>query len=351
MFYLDDGVLAGDIPAVSAALAHVQQEAARLGLSLNLSKCEAVVVGATGAAALQPHLPHALLLDGHGACRVLRNFEFLGAAIGDDAFCHDHTAARASKANRLLEAIAEMDDPQVALRLLRACGGFTRMVHSMRCTPPRSRISDLWPDGAHLLWAGSLDFTSKHLRGARRGAASRTLVWLFGPVWSMLLPPFWRLWEAAWLLQSWMGAFLAPGCGRLCGSAVRFGGFQCSPSTCPSFASGKGDGLKTKRPFLPAWMMLRGPPTLVLPALLPKQRCCQKPLLEDGPFLGLFLRARRAWRKPHSSQSCDCGWGWQMLRLIVGARGVMGSWTCSLITLEVALLAGSAPSATMPSAM
>lgn len=173
MFYLDDGVLAGDIPAVSAALAHVQQEAARLGLSLNLSKCEAVVVGATGAAALQPHLPHALLLDGHGACRVLRNFEFLGAAIGDDAFCHDHTAARASKANRLLEAIAEMDDPQVALRLLRACGGFTRMVHSMRCTPPRAHAAALatFDQMVRTCFGG---FTGLHLEAPAWGQAGRS---------------------------------------------------------------------------------------------------------------------------------------------------------------------------------
>ena len=42
--YLDDGVLAGDLAAVSAALAQVQQHASQVGLALNLAKCEAVAV-------------------------------------------------------------------------------------------------------------------------------------------------------------------------------------------------------------------------------------------------------------------------------------------------------------------
>ena len=42
-FYLDDGVVAGDVAAVAAALAHVQQRG--FGLSLNLNKCKVVCVG------------------------------------------------------------------------------------------------------------------------------------------------------------------------------------------------------------------------------------------------------------------------------------------------------------------
>lgn len=45
LFYLDDGIIAGDVAAVGAALAHLRTRGAELGLALNLAKCEAVAVG------------------------------------------------------------------------------------------------------------------------------------------------------------------------------------------------------------------------------------------------------------------------------------------------------------------
>ncbi|CAL1170433.1 unnamed protein product [Cladocopium goreaui] len=134
--YLDDGLLAGDLGAVSAALRLVQQRAAHLGLDLNLAKCEAVALHPQAVPTLHGALPDALPRHADGTCKVSQNFEFLGAAVGDAAFMQSHTKERAAKAGDLLDAIGVPEDPQVALRLLRACGGFTRMVHSMRCTPP-----------------------------------------------------------------------------------------------------------------------------------------------------------------------------------------------------------------------
>ena len=52
LFYLDDGVVAGDVAAVAAALRHVQERGAALGLSLNLAKCELITVGELPEAAL-----------------------------------------------------------------------------------------------------------------------------------------------------------------------------------------------------------------------------------------------------------------------------------------------------------
>ena len=135
--YLDDGFLAGDVSAVSRALHLVQTEAAAIGLELNLTKSELVAVGRVDAGALHCHFPDALLRDtATGSSRACRNFEFLGAAIGDDAFTRAHTADRAAKAGDLLDALGELEDPQVALRLLRSCAGFARLLHSMRCNPP-----------------------------------------------------------------------------------------------------------------------------------------------------------------------------------------------------------------------
>eukprot|EP00435_Cladocopium_sp_Y103_P018208 s4375_g4.t1 len=94
-FYLDDGVIAGDVASVGAALAHIQAQSAALGLHLNLDKSEVICLGADGAN-LAAHLPQGLLLDRDGNDRVQANFELLGAAVGDDAFVAAHTQTRAA---------------------------------------------------------------------------------------------------------------------------------------------------------------------------------------------------------------------------------------------------------------
>ena len=84
--YLDDGLLAGDLTAVQAAFALVQQRSASIGLDLNLAKCEVVVLHEHAVPALAAALPDAFLRRADGSCKVSRNFEFLGAGIGDNAF-------------------------------------------------------------------------------------------------------------------------------------------------------------------------------------------------------------------------------------------------------------------------
>ena len=76
-------------------------------------------------------------------CGTRTGPEFLGAAIEDADFVRAHTEQRVAKAATLLEALAELQDPQVALRLLRACAGHTRLVHSMRCNPSSAQHAAL----------------------------------------------------------------------------------------------------------------------------------------------------------------------------------------------------------------
>ena len=140
LFYLDDGVLAGDVPAVAAALTQTQRQAATLGLRLNLRKCEVVAVGDVSLGDLVAHFPGELLREPDGSSKVLRNFELLGAPIGDLASTEAHALTRVAGAKALLEALGELDDPQVGLRLLRACAGHCRLVHSMRCAPPEFQM-------------------------------------------------------------------------------------------------------------------------------------------------------------------------------------------------------------------
>ena len=101
-----------------------------------MAKCEAVVVGGTTVGDLLGHLPSAP--DGH--VRVLRDFDMLGAAAGMPDFTHAHTSKRILAVKELLDAIAELEDPQVGLRLLQACAGHSKVVHSMQCAPPAPQL-------------------------------------------------------------------------------------------------------------------------------------------------------------------------------------------------------------------
>ena len=137
-FYLDDGVFAGDIKAVSEALTLLQGHCPSLGLSLELGKSELVVlIENTQRADLANFFPGELLFDPlTGDSRVLRsNFEMLGAPIGSGTHCANHTRERVDQAQPLLDAISSMEDPQVGLRLLRHCAGFCKLVYSMRTIP------------------------------------------------------------------------------------------------------------------------------------------------------------------------------------------------------------------------
>eukprot|EP00435_Cladocopium_sp_Y103_P009537 s556_g2.t1 len=141
-FYFDDGVIAGDVASVGAALAHISAKSAELGLHLNLDKSEVISVGAdTQHPSLAAHLPRELLVDEIGNSRVQTNFELLGAAVGDDAFTEAHAHNRAAAALPLLEAIGGLDDSQVGIRLLRSCAGHCRMIHNMRCAPPVAQLA------------------------------------------------------------------------------------------------------------------------------------------------------------------------------------------------------------------
>ena len=183
VFYLDDGVLAGDLAAVAAALQQLQQRASAVGLHLNLAKCELVVAGTAPEAALRNHFPVPLLQTEQGASRVASNFALLGAAIGDDDFVRSHTAERAAKAGDLLDGLGGLPDPQVALRLLRTCAGFSRMVHSMRCNPSHAQgLAFSMFDGMVRRSLG--DFTGIHLTTQQWLQASRGLAFGGLGLWS-----------------------------------------------------------------------------------------------------------------------------------------------------------------------
>ena len=174
VFYLDDGVLAGPIDAVTAALSQLQQAAGRVGLVLNLGKSEAIAVGMTSAAAIAAKLPSQLVSTSDGNNRILRDFEFLGAGIGGPEYLQRHATGRVEGARKLLEAIGALEDPQVALRLLRASAGYARLVHTMRCCPPAGHETAL-EQFDYLVQECFSSFTGLHVEASAWQQASRGL--------------------------------------------------------------------------------------------------------------------------------------------------------------------------------
>ena len=133
--YLDDLCLAGDAEAVSAAVVYLRQRCAEVGLQLSTGlansqdKCELILVGGQASMVDASTFP--------ADFKVVRDgdFELLGGPIGSPDFCNQHTSDRVKKALRVLDALGEVPDPQVALRLLRHCAAFSKMVYSIRVVP------------------------------------------------------------------------------------------------------------------------------------------------------------------------------------------------------------------------
>ena len=125
-WYIDVGVISGSKQAVVQALSIIQDLGPPLGLVINSSKCELY-----GDCDLQP-FPSEMK-----KCNAF-NFEILGAPIGDTIFCAKFIAEKRAGASKFLALLKEVGslDSQVALVLLRQCGGFCRFVHIARCTPP-----------------------------------------------------------------------------------------------------------------------------------------------------------------------------------------------------------------------
>ncbi|CAL1143640.1 unnamed protein product [Cladocopium goreaui] len=127
--YLDDVVIAGRADVVASSLAALQTTAAAAGLVLEPTKCELVAVAGNRSAVDFSLFPAGFAVKGAA-------FDLLGAPIGDSEYCPQATLSdKVQKAGKVLDALGELDNPQVSLQLLRHCASFTKLVHNMRTTP------------------------------------------------------------------------------------------------------------------------------------------------------------------------------------------------------------------------
>jgi len=138
-FYLDDGCLVGDAPAVARLLHLLVANLAAVGLQLStgLGKCEVVPTGGDASDVSLDGFPPGFRL------RTDRSFELLGAPVGDANFCSEHTKQRVAGAAALLEALGALENAQVALHLLRQCASFCKLGYSARVVPPTAHTASL----------------------------------------------------------------------------------------------------------------------------------------------------------------------------------------------------------------
>ena len=102
----------------------------RWGLHLNAAKCELAAHPASShRSSVFPDLP--------GSNKNTEgNFHMLGSPVGTTEFRRQFLLDNAIEhAEDSLEAITNLENPQVALSLIRHCTGFCQMVYSLRTTP------------------------------------------------------------------------------------------------------------------------------------------------------------------------------------------------------------------------
>src|SRR6185437_13728325 len=112
---------------------------------LNLSKCELFSRLASNFSAEHHHPVRGRLHfpDELRTRSTSPHFLLLGSPIGDPGFCSLHVESLRAANSKLLERLKQLEDPQVALHLLRTCAGFAKFVYVARTTPPHLVSSSL----------------------------------------------------------------------------------------------------------------------------------------------------------------------------------------------------------------
>lgn len=100
-------------------------ECAKLGFKANLRKTQACWW-------TPQHIP-----DVSRAISTHPTLEVLGSPIGPDEACLAFLETKLSIHNRLFSSLPEHRDPQLALSILRFCGGASRITYTLRTTNPR----------------------------------------------------------------------------------------------------------------------------------------------------------------------------------------------------------------------
>ena len=314
VFYLDDGVVAGDLPSVGAALTHVQQRAAAVGLSLNLNKFTTLNFSEPPLA-MMPLWPRTR-----------------PSGLPRRPLCWK---------------------PSLSSEIRRwpcACSAPVRAIpgYFTACAATRLRRNKM-PLNTSTLWcviasAASLACTWRVPNGCKQRGDSHKPAWACGPHLRMPQPLTWLLLGAAlcsasiWTpsLERWPSH---PMCSLLWQPTTRK---QEPPCNWMWF------WLLVRKLWLPTPTCKPGSSSLIVAARHARRYYCPKLSQGDVPSWQPSQLDTRGWNPPSSLLSCDIGLGWLKRWVTDGALGVMGSLTPSHYMLGSASPAVNAPNDTMP---
>jgi len=120
-WYLDDGCLVGPTEAVFKAYELIEKTSPELGLTLNANKCALHWPIDQEGWNLFPKIMPRLT---NGTC-------LLGAPIGNQQFCETFGAKIVENAVELLFKIQELEDPQLELKLVQTCLGYSKICYGI----------------------------------------------------------------------------------------------------------------------------------------------------------------------------------------------------------------------------
>ena len=135
LWYLDDGTFFGSQDALSVLLKSLLSRGPDVSLHINLAKCE--VFWPSGDQKF-PSFPPEI----HRLCMSSNGVELLGSSIfRSHEFFDNFFKSRIAKVRDAQDRLADLDNPQIALHLLRSCLSLSKISYLLRTVPPGSSDS------------------------------------------------------------------------------------------------------------------------------------------------------------------------------------------------------------------
>ena len=138
LWYLDAGTILGTRDALSVLLKLLLSRGPDVGLHINLGKCE--VFWPSGDQKFPSFPP-----ESHCLCLSFNGVELLGSPIfGSHEFFDNFFKSRIDIVLDAQDRLLYVDNPQIALHLLRSCLSLSKINHLLRTVPSGSADSQLW---------------------------------------------------------------------------------------------------------------------------------------------------------------------------------------------------------------
>ena len=129
-WYLDDGTIAGSTRDVLKASKLIQEAGMQIGLKMNLAKCSLY-----WPSYMNKKDKYNNDIFDSSIIREEAGFRLLGIPIGSDEFCKSYFLKQIDNVTQMLSKLTLLEDPQVALAILRNCSSLCKVNYLLRSLP------------------------------------------------------------------------------------------------------------------------------------------------------------------------------------------------------------------------